>query len=152
MTKPLDLQGATAAQPVSRTLPDRPASVSPTEARRLFAAGLSVPTTGWSAGHAQANIIALPRALAFDMMLFAQRNPKPCPILDVLDAGEATVNVYSAPDGVSAVELEALVGAVIDRGTVRALSLTAYDPERDGQGRVPPIAMRLLGALAERYS
>ena len=72
--------------------------------------------------------------------------------LDVLDAGEATVNVYSAPDGVSADELEALVGAVIDRGTVRALSLTAYDPERDGQGRVPPIAMRLLGALAERHS
>jgi arginase len=68
--------------------------------------------------------------------------------LDVLDAGEATVNVYSAPGGVSADELEALVAAVLGEGQVRALSLTAYDPERDPEGRVPPIAVRLLGALA----
>lgn len=72
--------------------------------------------------------------------------------LDVLDSDEAGVNVYSAPGGVSADELEALVGAVIDLGPVRALSLTTYDPERDREGRVPPIAMRLLGALAERLA
>jgi arginase len=70
--------------------------------------------------------------------------------LDVLDSDQATVNVYSAPGGLSADELEALVTAVVERHPVRAMSLTAYDPERDPDGRVPPIAMRLLGALAER--
>ena len=70
--------------------------------------------------------------------------------LDVLDSAEAEVNVYSAPGGVSADELEALVAAVLDRGNVRALSLTAYDPDRDSDGRVPPIAMRLLRAAAAR--
>ena len=98
MTKPLDLQSGTPAESAGPAMPGDPASVSPSEARRLFAAGLSVPTTGWSAGHAQANIIALPQALAFDMMLFAQRNPKPCPILDVLDAGEVRGGVLGGDD------------------------------------------------------
>lgn len=62
----------------------------PKQARARFAAGLVTPTSGWSAGWAQANIISLPRADAFDFLLFAQRNPKPCPILDVLDAGEVS--------------------------------------------------------------
>lgn len=64
------------------------ARLTPREARARFRAGASVPTTGWCAGFAQANIIALPKADAFDFLLFAQRNPKPCPVLDVLDAGE----------------------------------------------------------------
>lgn len=70
--------------------------------------------------------------------------------LDVLDAGEATVNVFSAPGGVTGEELEALVGAVLERGTVGAVSLTAFDPEQDDGDRVPPIAMRLLEVVAER--
>ena len=57
------------------------------EAGRCSARGWSTQTSGWSRGWAQANLIALPRELAFDFLLFAQRNPKPCPILDVLDAG-----------------------------------------------------------------
>lgn len=65
-----------------------PARLTAREARELFRAGTVAPTAGWSAGHAQANLVALPRALAYDFLLFAQRNPKPCPVLDVLDAGE----------------------------------------------------------------
>ena len=61
--------------------------VTPTEARRRFRDGLVTQTSGWSRGWAQANLIALPRELAFDFLLFAQRNPKPCPVLDVLEAG-----------------------------------------------------------------
>lgn len=64
------------------------AGLSPAQARARFAAGLVVPTSGWCAGYAQANIIAVPRELAFDMLLFAQRNPKPCPVLDVIEAGQ----------------------------------------------------------------
>lgn len=61
--------------------------LTPAQARGRFADGLQVPTSGWCQGYAQANIIALPRSLAFDMMVFAQRNPKPCPVLEVIDAG-----------------------------------------------------------------
>lgn len=67
-----------------------PATTPAAEARRLFRQGLSVPTSGWSAGATQANLITLPRQDAFDFLLFAQRNPKPCPILDVLDAGDVS--------------------------------------------------------------
>ncbi|GAO22289.1 hypothetical protein ALISP_2109 [Alicycliphilus sp. B1] len=35
----------------------------------------------------QANMIALPRDWAWDFLLYAQRNPKPCPVLDVIEAG-----------------------------------------------------------------
>jgi uncharacterized protein YcsI (UPF0317 family) len=61
--------------------------VTPAEARARFRAGLVTPTAGWCPGWAQANLLALPRDLAYDFLLFSQRNPKPCPVLDVLDAG-----------------------------------------------------------------
>ncbi|MDC5697068.1 putative hydro-lyase [Intrasporangium calvum] len=79
-------------------VPSDPASLAPEAARRLFAEGLTVPTSGWCAGYAQANIIAVPRGLAFETLLFAQRNPKPCPILDVLDAGEVRGGVLGGAD------------------------------------------------------
>lgn len=69
-------------------VPARPAALTPGEARALFRDGLRTPTAGWSAGWTQANLLVLPRELAFDFLLFAQRNPVPCPVLDVLDAGE----------------------------------------------------------------
>ena len=47
------------------------------------------PTAGLASGFAQANLIVLPRALAYDFLLFAVRNPKPLPLLDVTDAGDA---------------------------------------------------------------
>jgi uncharacterized protein YcsI (UPF0317 family) len=66
------------------------------QARELFASGLAAPTAGWSVGHAQANLIAVPRDWAYDVLLFCQRNPKPCPVLDVTDAGSWTTAL--APD------------------------------------------------------
>jgi uncharacterized protein YcsI (UPF0317 family) len=68
-------------------MPDDPATVTPARARALFRAGLRVPTSGWSAGWTQANLVAVPRDLALDLLLFAQRNPAPCPVLDVTDPG-----------------------------------------------------------------
>jgi uncharacterized protein YcsI (UPF0317 family) len=62
--------------------------LDPAEARARFRAGLRVPTAGWAPGFAQANLIAVPRELAYDVLLFAQRNPKPCPVLEVTDSGE----------------------------------------------------------------
>jgi len=72
------------------TAPADRATLSPANARAMFRSGLAVPTAGWSRGYAQANLMIVPRELAFDVLLFAQRNPKPCPILGVLDAGEVT--------------------------------------------------------------
>lgn len=69
--------------------------------------------------------------------------------LDVLDAPVARVNRYAATGGISAAELEACLRAVLADERVRAMSLTAYEPEADPEGRVPQIAMMLLGAVAE---
>jgi uncharacterized protein YcsI (UPF0317 family) len=63
-------------------------AVAPAEARERFRAGLKTPTAGWSPGYVQANLVVLPRDQAFDFMLFAQRNPRPCPVLDVTEPGD----------------------------------------------------------------
>jgi len=58
------------------------------EVRRRAAAGeLTGPTPGLALGHVQANLVVVPRDLAFDFLLFCQRNPKPCPLLDVTEPG-----------------------------------------------------------------
>lgn len=44
-------------------------------------------TAGLASGYAQANLVILPRAAAYDFLVFCQRNPKPCPLLDVTDPG-----------------------------------------------------------------
>jgi uncharacterized protein YcsI (UPF0317 family) len=44
-------------------------------------------TSGLAPGFAQANLVILPSTLAGDFLLFCQRNPKPCPLLDVTEAG-----------------------------------------------------------------
>ena len=67
-----------------------------------------------------------------------------------LGLNEAPVNVYSPPGGPSAGRLEALVAELLDRFPVRAVSLTAYDPEVDRDDRVPPVALRLLELVAEK--
>lgn len=46
-------------------------------------------TSGLASGFAQANLVVLPREYAFDFLLFCRRNPKPCPVLDVTEAGSA---------------------------------------------------------------
>ena len=49
---------------------------------------LSTPTPGLAPGFVQANLVVLPRDWAFDFLLFCQRNPKPCPLLDVTEPGD----------------------------------------------------------------
>jgi uncharacterized protein YcsI (UPF0317 family) len=61
--------------------------LSAAEARARFRAGEVAATTGWCAGVTQANLIAVPADWAYDVLLFCQRNPKPCPVLDVSDPG-----------------------------------------------------------------
>ncbi len=65
------------------------AGKNPREVRRRIRAGeWGRPTSGLCLGYAQANVTILPKELAYDFLLFTQRNPKPCPVLEVLDPGE----------------------------------------------------------------
>ncbi len=54
------------------------------------------PTAGVAPGYLQANLVILPREFAFEFLLFCQRNPKPCPLVDVLEPGVVAPSV--APD------------------------------------------------------
>ena len=76
--------------------PEVTPEVTPVEARRRYRAGLAVPTSGWSPGFTQANMVVLPKDWAFDMLLFGQRNPQPIPLLDVTDPG--SFHTALAPD------------------------------------------------------
>jgi uncharacterized protein YcsI (UPF0317 family) len=59
------------------------------EIRRLARDGkLTGPTPGLALGYVQANLVVTPREQAFDFLLFCQRNPKPCPLLDVTEPGD----------------------------------------------------------------
>lgn len=46
------------------------------------------PTPGLAMGFVQANLVILPRDWAWDFLLYCQRNPKPCPLLDVTEPGD----------------------------------------------------------------
>jgi uncharacterized protein YcsI (UPF0317 family) len=71
--------------------------VTGAEVRRLARSGeLSGPTPGLALGFVQANLVVLPRDLAFDFLLFCHRNPKPCPLLDVTEPGSAEPALVAA--------------------------------------------------------
>ncbi len=62
---------------------------TPREIRELIRGGaIARNTAGMAPGHVQANLAILPRDLAFDFLLFCQRNPKPCPLIEVVEAGQ----------------------------------------------------------------
>jgi uncharacterized protein YcsI (UPF0317 family) len=50
--------------------------------------GFDKPTSGAAPGFVQANLVIVPEAHAFDFLLFCQRNQKPCPLLEVVEAGQ----------------------------------------------------------------
>ncbi|MGI5193764.1 putative hydro-lyase [Streptomyces sp. CA-288835] len=74
----------------------RTTAQTPAQARAVFRAGAGTPTDGWCTGYTQANLISLPADWAYDVLLFCQRNPKACPVLEVTDPGSWTTAL--APD------------------------------------------------------
>ena len=67
-------------------------TMQPSEVRALIREGkITGQTSGMCAGYAQGNLLILPREQAYDFLLFTQRNPKSCPILEVGDAGSRLV-------------------------------------------------------------
>ncbi|KRM36149.1 hypothetical protein FC83_GL000048 [Agrilactobacillus composti DSM 18527 = JCM 14202] len=72
------------------------ASLSPVALRHLIRQGkFTQPTSGLAAGYTQANLVILPRDLAYDFLLFTQRNPRPCPVLEISDVGSRTLHQFA---------------------------------------------------------
>jgi uncharacterized protein YcsI (UPF0317 family) len=64
------------------------AQSAPGEVRQLIREGkITSQTSGMCSGYAQANLCVLPKEYAYDFLLFTQRNPKSCPLLEVSDTG-----------------------------------------------------------------
>jgi uncharacterized protein YcsI (UPF0317 family) len=69
------------------TAPD--SATIPAELRRLCRdGGFKGPTSGRCIGFVQANMVILPAAEAGRFQRFCRLNPQPCPVLEVLPAGE----------------------------------------------------------------
>ena len=61
----------------------------PREVRQTIKTGRwAGPTAGMAPGFVQANLVILPQDWAFDFLLFCQRNPRPCPLLEVTEPGD----------------------------------------------------------------
>lgn len=65
----------------------------PEDVRKLIREGkITTQTSGMCGGYAQANLCILPKKYAYDFLLFCQRNPKSCPLLEVSDEGSRFLN------------------------------------------------------------
>jgi len=73
--------------------------LTPTQLRELIRSGeWTTPTSGVATGYVQANLVMMPKEAAFEFMLFCVRNPKPCPILDVLEPGQVEPSIAPGAD------------------------------------------------------
>lgn len=74
-------------------------NLSPDQLREDIRSGKwAKPTTGIAPGFVQANLVMLPQEAAFHFLLFCIRNPKPCPILDVLEPGQVEPKIAKGAD------------------------------------------------------
>ena len=68
-------------------LPDP--NIAPAELRQLCREGsFHRPTSGYCPGFVQANLVILPRSIASDFYRFCDLNRQPCPLLEMLPAGD----------------------------------------------------------------
>lgn len=73
-------------------------SESPAAVRQLIRDGRwTTHTSGCAEGFVQTNLVVLPADLAGDFRLFCERNPKPCPLVDVTSPG-SPVPLTAAPE------------------------------------------------------
>lgn len=70
--------------------------MTPSEVRLSARSGaFTSPTCGVADGFVQTNLAIIPQEYAYDFLLFCQRNPKPCPLLEVHTAGDSKTSVLS---------------------------------------------------------
>jgi len=68
--------------------------------------------------------------------------------LDVLDPAHGRANAFARPTGISPAELIDAARAVARNHELAALTLSAYDPSCDVDGRVRDVAVAVLSAIA----
>ena len=66
--------------------------LSSIEVRNKARNGENFTTSGLAQGYVQTNVVIIPKKDAFDFMLYCQRNPKPCPLIEVFDPGDYESN------------------------------------------------------------
>ena len=69
--------------------------------------------------------------------------------LDVLDAGVATANSYAVPGGLTVDDVEHAVALIGQNFEIAAVTLSAYEPSADADGRAAQAAIRLACAAAD---
>ena len=80
--------------------------MSPAEVRKLIREEkITGQTSGMCDGYAQGNLLILPFEQAYDFLLFTQRNPKSCPVLEVGDVGSRLVKSMASGKGDIATDL-----------------------------------------------
>ena len=105
-------------------LPDKPAEV-----RVLIRSGQwRGVTAGVSPRFVQANLAILPKDLAFEFLLFCQRNPRPCPVLEVIEAGQVEP-ALTAPGADIRTDVPGY--RIYENGALTAEVLTLVDHWRD---------------------
>lgn len=71
-------------------------NMTPAEVRALIREGrIDCQTSGMCPGYAQANLCILPKKYAYDFLLYTQRNPEACPVLEVSDAGSRELHIIA---------------------------------------------------------
>lgn len=70
--------------------------------------------------------------------------------VDVLDPAQFRATGYNLPEGLTAAEVERILGAVLDTGLVCSFECVEYDPTRDPEGRDLDTLMGILRTVADR--
>jgi len=75
------------------------ADVSPAQVRKRIRSGeITTPTAGMCRGYAQANLVILPGDYANDFREFARKNPRPCPVLEIVEGTPLTRTMAQGAD------------------------------------------------------
>lgn len=70
--------------------------MTPAQVRALIREGkITGQTSGMCPGYAQANLCVLPKKYAYDFLLYTQRNPEACPVLEVSDEGARSLSIIA---------------------------------------------------------
>jgi uncharacterized protein YcsI (UPF0317 family) len=70
--------------------------VDPRNFRELSATGqYALPTAGICDGYVQVNLVVLPERYAADFAEFCRRNPKPCPLLEMVDPNRHLTSILA---------------------------------------------------------
>ncbi|MBE0584677.1 MAG: hypothetical protein IH612_13085, partial [Desulfofustis sp.] len=82
------MEQSSPASPGATAIPERMRTLAPAQFRQEVRQGLwRKPTSGCCVGYTQLNMVILPSRYAADFHQFCRQNPKPCPLLEVVEHG-----------------------------------------------------------------